>query len=150
MAIQATTVLKTSAGSTAGAAIEWTRVEAATGCYLDMNGVNGDRMILLVAMGTTATAAANQAIYIGSSSTADSASTKLLFSAGKRQKLMISTYTDTLFKIDSRDAGDSGIYSINVLGPFETAKYKDTDGYINIAPVAGATTTTLVAAIALV
>ena len=135
-------------GTTVGVGLNWTSIKPTSNCYFDMNGVDASKAILLVAHASTKAKAGAQYVYIGSSSTADSASTKLNFSAGGRDKFSLTT-GDSYFQIDSRDAGTSGLHAITILGPFETAKYKDTDNYINMSVLTSGSTGTLVSMIAI-
>ena len=135
-------------GTTVGVGLNWTSIKPTSNCYFDVNKIDASKMILLVAHASTKAKAGAQYVYIGSSSTADSASTKLPYSAGKRAKFSLTT-GDSYFKIDSRDAGTSGLFAVTILGPFETAKYKDADGYINMSVLTSGCTATLVSAIAI-
>ena len=132
MANKKTTIQKTSCGSTSSFALKWNLMKPSSGCYLDVNHLPATGKVILV-YAYTSTNCTDQYLYIGSSSTADSADTKLLYSAGSLgpMKVLCSTGTDTSFNADS-EFGGSGQWSFGVIGPFETARVVDTDGHINV------------------
>lgn len=137
-----------SSGTTVGVGLNWTSIKPTSNCYFDMNGIDASKAILLVAHASTKAASGAQYVYIGSSSTADDASTKLKYSGGQRDKFSLTT-GDSYFVIPAADAGTTGKQAVTILGPFETAKYKDTDGHINMCVLTSGSTGTLVSMIAI-
>ena len=147
MANKKTTIQKTTVGSTSSFALKWNLMKPTSGSYIDVSHMAAtDRVILIAAY--TSTNCTDQYFYVGSSSTADSATTKLLFSAGSLgpMKVLLSSGTDTSFGADSEFAG-SGDWSFCVLGPFETARIADTDGHINIGSWTSGSSVARIAAI---
>ena len=132
MAQKKTTIQKTTCGSTSSFALKWNLMKPTSGCYLDVNHLPATGKLILIGA-YTSTNCTDQYWYVGSSASADSADTKLLYSAGSLgpMKILCSTGTDTSFNSDSLFTG-SGQWSFFVAGPFETARVMDTDGYINV------------------
>ena len=142
------TVLVTS-GTTVGVGVNWMSIKTDGGTYFDVNNVDTSKAIILVAYSSTQSKAAARYLYIGTTDTASSASTLLLYSGGGKRGKFALTTGDSYFNVDSRDAGTSGLYAVTILGPLETAHYKDTDGHIGVAVPASGCTGSLVAMIAI-
>lgn len=133
MATKKTTIQKTTCGSTSSFALKWTLCKPTSGGYIDVKHLPATGKVILI-YSFAGSMATDNYMYVGSSSTADSADTNLLNSAGKLgpMKILMATGTDTSWGLDSA-FGASGEHSFTVVGPFETARVADTDGYIKYA-----------------
>jgi len=147
MANKETTVQETTCGSTASFALKWNLMKPTSGSYINVKHLPATGKVILIAAFTGSNATDNH-FYIGSSDSADSASTKLIYSAGKLgpMKITLATGTDTSFNADSEFA-NSGEWSFAVLGPFETARLMDANGRIQLGQWTSGDSTARVAAI---
>ena len=123
MARTAVTVLKlTTANSSVSAIPTMTILASNTGAYIDCNYIDASRMILVfnrTVSGTNAASAQNITIEDGDS--------KAGYSAYKLGDLAIN--------ISSNGRGSAGkdtVCGTVFVGPLETARFKDSDGYIKI------------------
>jgi len=132
MAISEATVLIAS-GTTVPLTVTWTSISSgANNTYIDANGSDGSKLVLLV-INTNATDIETSGgdFYIGASDTTDKGTSHAAeFSARNLGRIHIqatenSADTDTIIP-------DNGAMQLSVFGPFETARVKDSDGYINI------------------
>ena len=150
----ATTIQKCTAHSTKGFHVQWRALTTALGHHLDLNNVDASKLILLVAHDSSKAAMAHY-IAIGTSDSASSGakgSTHFYpYSAAKIGPLKVGssvTIKATAFT-KMRATGSTDLMAVSVLGPFETARFKDSDGYMNIAKYAFGSTTAFVGAILL-
>ena len=148
----ATTIQKCTAHSTKGFHVQWRALTTALGHHLNVNNIDAGRLILLVAHTSTKAAEVNY-IAIGASDSASSGgknpALNYPYSAGKLGPLKVGssqTLAATAFT-KMRSSGSTLLMAVSVLGPFETARFKDSDGYMNIAKYAFGSTTAYVGAI---
>ena len=134
MAVQTATLIQPSYNSSLGKDIDWSSFDSgANNIVFDVSDVPEGKMIILVANHSTL---ANH-IWIGTSDSRSShTSMNYPYSAYKLGRMKIS---DTVCgdangrsKFQSTVAADTEVFGISVLGPFETARFKDSDGYINV------------------
>ena len=126
------TVLMASGTSNPLRAMWTTLASGANNIYVDVNNVDGSKLILLVgnnkATGVSATCGI---FYIGTSDSAATNSSKAYpYSAAmlRRMKVDSTRSSDT----DAAFPSTGGKVQITVLGPFETARFKSSQGYIKI------------------
>jgi hypothetical protein len=116
--------------------LKWSSFDSgANNLYFDVNNVDASKMIIL-ALGHT-TLINNW--WIGTSDSRDSAANDTAqypFSAGQRGRMKIASTVqvkaDAAAKFLTTVVADTEVKSIWALGPFETARFKDSDGYINM------------------
>jgi hypothetical protein len=109
----------------------WTTLASgANNVYIDANNVDGSKLILLVMDNrSTAITATCGKFYIGTSDSAASGSTFAYpYSAAKLHRLQVQSTRsgDT----DAAFPSTGGKAQLTVLGPFETARFKSSAGYI--------------------
>lgn len=148
MAVAKSTINKTLASSVA-IAVNWSSLASdANNVYFDVKDVNASKMILLIATQNSTNMTATSTgiyIYLGASASASSGSCWARTYSGRgvawsRKKLSMGVLPSTDAKealITSAAATPLGIVA---LGPFETARFKDSDGYINLCKAKGAET----------
>ncbi len=148
----ATTIQRCTDESTKGFPVQWRLLTTALGHHLDLNAVDASKLVILVARDSSK--AAQSYIQVGTSDSACSGTSYTMpYTASKLGPKKVGSsrvegdtpYT-TCFKAAS---GATGNMVVNVLGPFETARYKDGDGYINISKFAVGSTNCWVGAILL-
>lgn len=127
----ATSVVKTTYNSTGDAQIQWCALATEAGRHIDVRGLDGTKMILLVTGDSTDQT--SDVFYIGCTDTDDSDTAP--FSAGKQNQMKVSVgiVTAGTAYAKLRATGATHLKHLTVIGPFETARFKDSDGYINIA-----------------
>jgi hypothetical protein len=147
MATTESSIIQTSAGSSGNAKLKWSALATAAGRHIDVSGIAGDKMILLVAHESTVSAA--DYVYIGTCDSAVSATAP--YSAGKlgRLKIEVSSANSGTEAAHFRTTGSTNLVSISALGPFETARFKDADGQINICKAITGSSTVYVVPIGL-
>jgi hypothetical protein len=111
--------------------VQWVSLATEAGRHIDVNGVDSTKMILLVTADSTDQA--NDVIYIGCTDTDDSDTAD--YSAGKlnQMKVNCARVTKGTAYAKLRSTASTHLKSLYAIGPFETARFKDSDGYINIA-----------------
>ena len=127
----ATVASITAYNSTTAKNIGWTALATEAGRHIDVSGLDATKMILLVKGDSTDQA--NDVIYIGATDTDDSDTAN--YSAGKlnQMKVNLAKVTKATAFAACRATGTTHLQHIYAIGPFETARFMDTDGYINIA-----------------
>lgn len=147
-----TTITKPSYNSSTPAQLSWLLMTSGgANNYIDVDGLDGSKIIFLVAHESTKVAAGST-IYIGTSDSATtrSAAANLYSGAGlNRMKLKLAKATKGSAYAKFRTTATTRTVSMSVLGPFETARFKDSDGYIKFAKAITGSTTAHVAAILL-
>ena len=131
----ATTIQKCTAESTKGFPLQWRILTTALGHHLNVKDVDASKMIILTARDSTK-AAGTQYIWLGTSDSACSGTSQAHpYSASKLhiKKIGSSKILKATAFTKLRASGSTILMCVNVLGPFETARYKDSDGYINIS-----------------
>ena len=119
--------------------LQWSSFDSAdNNCYFDVNGVNADKMIIL-GMGHSTLYCQ---WYIGTSDSRSSGGgglgTKAYpFTAGRLGRLRLRNSTiapdgQARSKFQSTIALDTHVFAIYALGPFETARFKDSNGRIHV------------------
>ena len=117
--------------------------------YINVNGMEGSKVLLLFAHETTKVGAGST-IYIGTSDSATtrSASANLFSGAAlNRMKMKVAKNAKGTVYSMFRASSSTRLMSIAICGPFETARFKDSDGYINFAKAKTGSTASRVAAI---
>ena len=115
--------------------INWSSFDSgANDVYFDMNGVTDGKMVILLAGHSTLISG----IYVGTSDSRSSQTSKTYpFSAGKLGRMKIKTTVVTAgnarSKFLSTVAADTEVWGIFAFGPFETARFADSRGYIKVA-----------------
>ena len=145
------TLNKPSYNSSTPTNLRWRTFTTKGGWYADLNGAEGSKVIFLVAAESTAVSAGTT-IYVGTSATADtrSAAAALYSGAGlNRMKLKVAKTTKASSYARFHATGSTKLMHIAVLGPFETARFKDSDGYLNIVKAKTGSTKACIAAILL-
>ena len=114
--------------------------------YFDMNGVKGDRAIILImnrdADHTVAANTGSTHMFIGSSggsACCGSSKANMYYSARSlaRKGLSFISTADAFVAISPSTA--AGVISVGIAGPFETARYKDSQGHIHLSKAKRAT-----------
>lgn len=126
------------AGNTSNAvSINWTSfASAANNTAFKVNAKDASKLLILVAGMSTLV----NKFWIGTSDSRSSgalaAGAAYPFSAGKIGRMKIKTTAASKAAIRSKFrstvAADTEVWAIYALGPFETARFKDSDGYINV------------------
>lgn len=142
-----TTVQALTYNSSTPTRLTWDAFTTGTNEYLNVNGKDGGKIILLIARESTV---AGTTYYVGCSDSATTGSSYTnQYSANKLYRMKFKTSkaakgnTYTRF----RTSGTTKLVTIEALGPFETARFKDTDGYINFCKRITGSTTAKVTAI---
>ena len=134
MAAHLGTLIKPSYNSSNMVDIDWSSFDSgANNIAFDMDGYDGSKVIILVADHSTLT----NTIWVGTSDSRSShTSMSYPYSAHLlgRMKLKDTICGDAnkRSRFRSTVAADTEVFGISVLGPFETARFKDSDGYINV------------------
>jgi len=135
MAAHVATLIKPSYNSSNMVDIDWSSFDSgANNIAFDVDGLDGSKLIILVADHSTLT----NSIWVGTSDSRSShTSMNYPYSAkgiGRMQlKDTICADANARSIFRSTVAADSEVFGISVIGPLETARFKDSDGYINVA-----------------
>jgi len=151
MAETETTLTTCKYNSSTPADIAWNTIATAVPTYIDVKGRDGSKVIFLVASGSTVPNAGST-WYIGTSDTATTGTSFIAsYSARKLGRLKIKQpkYVKAKAQSKFRSSGTTKLYVVSALGPFETARFKDTDGFIYLTKAKLGTTVAYVAAILL-
>ena len=137
MAVAKSTINLAPGQSTAGQVIEWSSLASdANNTYFDVKGKDASKMIILVAsinstdVGTTA-----GLFYIGASDSAAAGTTGTFpYSARRLGRMAVSCQPPTTAAKEAL-SGSTALakIAISVIGPFETARFKDSDGQIQMS-----------------
>ena len=121
--------------SSVAKSILWSSFDSgANNLYFDVKSVNATKMVILVAGHSTL----ENVIWIGTSDSRSSQTSKSYpYSLSKLGPLKIlstgvSTDGDPASKFRSTVVADSEVWKIMLLGPFETARFADSNGYIKV------------------
>lgn len=139
MAVSKSTIVALS-GDSNDALIKWSSLASAdNNVYVDANGKDMSKMIILIAntcstdVGTTA-----GYFYIGTSDSATSGTSYNKTYSGGIRRLKLKTEPPTTDVKEGLQMSTALAHlSISAFGPFESARFKDSDGYINICKVKG-------------
>lgn len=121
-------------GTSAPCVALWsTLASGANDAYIDIQEKDGSKLILLVynnkASGITATCGM---FYIGASASAATGSTyDFPYSAAKLYRMRIDSTRDS--DTDAAMPSTGGIGQVTIMGPFETARFKSSNGRIKIS-----------------
>lgn len=134
MAAHVATLIKPSYNTSNAYDIDWSSFDSgANNIAFNMNGIDASKMIILVAQNGTI---ANY-VWVGTSDSRSShTSMSYPYSAGKLPRVKVGTTAcgdgnaKNVFR--STVAADTEVFGVIAIGPFETARYKDSDGYINV------------------
>ena len=151
MAETKTTITTCKYNSSSPADLGWNSIATAVPTYFDVKNKDGSKILFLVAHETTKVAAGST-WYVGTSDTATTGTTyNINFSARLkgRMKLKQAKYAKAKAQTKFRVCDTTRLVSISILGPFETARFKDTDGYIYLTKAKEGSTASKVAAILL-
>ena len=151
MAAHTATLIKPNYNSSNAYDIDWSSFDSgANNIVFDVDGIDGSKMIILVAQNGTIA----NTVWVGTSdSRASHTSMSYPYSAGglPRTKINTTACADANAKnrFLSTVAADTEVHGIIAIGPFETARYKDSDGNINVCrgKTAAATLAQYIAAI---
>jgi len=152
MAETKTTITTCGYNSSSPANLGWNTIATDVPTYIDVKNKDGSKIIFLVAHETTQAAMAGTTWYLGTSDTATTGTSyNINFSARRkgRMKLKQGQYAKAKAQTKFRTTGTTHLVSIAILGPFETARFKDTDGYIYLTKAKTGSTIATVAAILL-
>jgi len=114
--------------------LDWSSFDSgANDIYIDVTGVTSEKMLILLAGHSTL----NGGIWVGTSDSRSSQTSKLYpHSAGKlgplRIRTTISTRADPSAKFLSTVVANTEVWRISAMGPFETARFADSRGYIKV------------------
>lgn len=139
MAAHIATIINAAGNSTDYAQIKWSSFDSAANniVFPTKGNVDASRMLILLAAHSTL----DNRIWIGTSDSRSSAAKNTAAfvypgSAAKLGRMMIKTTKEvdgaTRSKFLSTVAADTEVFAIYALGPFETARFADSDGYINV------------------
>ena len=136
MAVSKSTIKNVSFSSTPVTPTWSSLASNANNAYIDVKGAEGSKLILLVSynrstdVGTTA-----GMIYVGCSASASSGSCWARTYSGRgtawSRKRFHSVFPTTDVK-EALQCTNAGHLAISAIGPFETARFKDSNGYIKI------------------
>lgn len=129
MAESKSTLIKTSSYSSSPANIKWSSLASGeNNVYFDVNGIDASKLIILVAnKESTAVTATCGKFYVGTSDSAATGSSKAYpYSASKLHRLQLRTTRVAAAAYQSTGAK----IQVSVFGPFETARFKSSQGYI--------------------
>lgn len=150
MAVYKSTVQSLSYNSSTPTRLNWSSLATgANNFYVDVNNADGSKLIILVARDSTI---AGTTYYVGTSDTATSGTSYTFeFTGNKlgRMKLKTSKAAKAKAYTRFRSTASTKVVTIEVLGPFETARFKDADGYINVCKAKTGSTWSKVATILL-
>jgi len=139
MAAHTATLCTAPANTTGYAPINWSSLDTgANNIVFDMNGkADSSKLVILVAGESTLVCG----VWIGTSdsrsSGAKASGAAYPYSAAElgRSRVKTTVVTDgnvrSIFR--STVVATTEVFAVYALGPFETARYKDSDGYINVA-----------------
>lgn len=119
--------------------------------YVDVTGKDASKLIFLVAHETTKVGAGST-WYIGCSDTDTTGTSDKAFSAGKLGRIKVKQAKYAKAKAQTaigRCTSSTRLVSIAMLGPFETARFKTTDGRIYLSKGKTGSTASRIAAILL-
>jgi len=134
MAAHVATLIKPSYNTSNAYDVDWSSfASGANNIAFDMDGVDGGKMIILVAHNSTLA----NSFWVGTSDSRSShTSMAYPYSAYKIGRVNIKTTAcadgNVKSKFRTTVAADTEVLGLSVIGPFETARFKDSDGYINV------------------
>jgi len=134
MAVQTATLIKPSYNTSNGYDIDWSSfASGANNIGFNCNGVDAGKLVILIAGMSTLV----NSYWVGTSDSRSShTSMQYPYSAGKLKRINLKTTAcadaNKRSRFRSTVAADTEVFGISVLGPFETARLKDSDGYINV------------------
>lgn len=143
----ASSIVSLTYNSSTPSAIQWVALATEAGRHIDVSGVNATKMILLVTADSTDQAV--DYIHIGETDTGDG--TDAPYSAGELGALRVgcAKVTKGTAYAKLRSTASTHLKHVYALGPFETARFKDADGYINISKGKEGSSVTFIAPILL-
>lgn len=128
------------AGDSNDVLIKWSSLASgANNAYFDVNGKDMSKMIILV-VNTNSTDVGTTAgyIYIGTSDSATTGDSYAKTYSGGIKRLRLKTEPPTTDLKEGLDLSSAGAHlSVSAFGPFEAARFKDSDGYVNICKAKG-------------
>ena len=143
MAVAKSTINVAPGQSTAAQVIEWSTLSSgANNTYFDVNGKDGSNMLILFAsLCSTGTGTTGGLFYLGASDSSDAGTTgDHTFSARALGRMAISAQPPTTAAKEALSGSTTlAKIAISVAGPFETARFKDSDGYIQLSKRKSAT-----------
>ena len=134
MAAHAGTLIKPTYNSSNAYDIDWSSFDSgANNITFDVDGVDASKMIILVAQNGTI---ANY-VWVGTSDSRSShTSMSYPYSAGGLPRYKIGTTAcgdgNAKNRFQTTVAADTEVVGIIAIGPFETARFKDSNGQINV------------------
>jgi len=136
MAVAASTIIL-ALGTSEAALINWSSLASAdNNVYFDVDRKDMSKMIILIAhsnstdVGTTA-----GYFYLGTSASAATGSSYTkLYSGSRANRLLLKVEPPTTDLKEGLTISSAGAHiAISVLGPFESARFKDSDGYVKLS-----------------
>ena len=140
MGVAASTIIS-ALGTSAAALIKWSSLaSAANNVYFDIGNKDMSKMIILVAhtnstdVGTTA-----GYFYLGTSASAATGSSYAkLYSGSKANRLLLKVEPPTTDLKEGLTISSAGAHiAISVFGPFESARFKTSQGYVKMSKKKG-------------
>jgi hypothetical protein len=147
----AITITPVTYNSSDPAYVKFRLMSSAAGWYLNVGGKEGSKVIFLVASESTAVAAGTT-VYVGTSDTATTGTSYAnTYSGSKRGRMKIKTAKTTKGSSYARfrSTATTKLMHLMALGPFETARFKTSNGYIRLAKGKTGSTRALIGAILL-
>ena len=132
MAETKSTITTCKYNSSSPAVVSWNTIATAVPTYFDIKAKDGSKVIFLIASGSTIVNAGST-YYFGTSDTATTGTsfTRNFSARGlPRMKVKIGKYAKATAQAKFRSSGTTKLYSVAVVGPLESARFKDTDGFI--------------------
>lgn len=136
MAVAASTIIK-ALGTSAAALIKWSSLASdANNTYFSIGTLDASKMIILV-LHTNSTDVGTTAgyFYLGSSASACTGSSYArLYSGSRLNRLQLKVEPPTTDLKEGFTISSAGAHcAISVFGPFETARFKTSQGYIKMS-----------------
>lgn len=134
MAAHTATLIKPSYNTSNAYDVDWSSFDSgANNIVFDVDGVDAGKMIILIAHHSTL----QGVFWVGTSDSRSShTSMSYPYSAAKLGRVQIKTTMcadgNDRSKFLSTVAADTEVFGISVIGPFETARFKDSNGQINV------------------
>jgi hypothetical protein len=149
------TITKPTYNSSSPAQLAWTAIATASAnSYIDVGKISNSKggHVLFIMAGETTDNAAGTTWWMGTSGSACSGTSYArLYSGSKlgRMKGKVAQAAKATAYARFRTTGATHLVTMSVWGPFETARFKDSDGYINFSKGRLGSTVAHVAAILL-
>ena len=133
MAESKSSIVKSSGTSNPAVAMWTTLASGENNTYIDVNAVDTSKLIILVAnnKSTGITATCGMFLVGASDSSATGSSLSYPYSAARLYRMAIDSTRSA--DTDAAFPSTGGKAQVSILGPFETARFKSSDGYIKLS-----------------